>query len=43
MKTLIANTTIINENKKFEGHVLINDGKIDTIYNSPIEISEIEL
>jgi dihydroorotase len=41
MKTLIANTTIINENKKFEGHVLINDGKIDTIYNSPIEISEI--
>ncbi len=41
MKTLIANTTIINENKKFEGHILINDGKIDTIYNSLIEVSKI--
>ncbi|NJO87704.1 MAG: dihydroorotase [Chloroflexia bacterium] len=41
MKTLIANATIINENKKFDGHVLINDGKIDTIYNSPIEVSKI--
>ncbi len=41
MKILIANATIINENKQFKGHVLINEGKIDTIYNSHVATSDI--
>ena len=41
MKILIANATIVNENNKFEGHVLINEGKIETIYNGIPEISGI--
>ena len=42
MKTLIANATIINENKTFEGHILISEGKIDCIYDSKTQISKID-
>ena len=41
MKTLIANATIINESRKFQGHIIIRDGKIDTIYNNSVIVSEI--
>jgi dihydroorotase len=37
MKTLIYNTIIINEGKKFQGAVLLNDKLIEKIYNEPIK------
>jgi len=41
MTTLIANATIINEGKRFEGHLIIKNGKINKIYKSTINASEI--
>lgn len=39
MKTLLANATIINENKKFIGHILIKDGMIEDIFQEKTAIS----